>query len=195
MSQDPIGYDGGDWNIYTFVGNNPRNLSNSTGLAVDTAASYIPAISIIGGGAAIGCGLQATLSFGAAFIGDGNYEVIGFTKAPGSNCAVLPILAAKPQPINTSGTKTGDHTPGGDCWFRNLKVQAAKTVVAALGKCTAGMSAWQLGIRESAWQAEAIARASRDEVCWSGGDAGHQRAQAAAWKNLGTCQSLLAALP
>lgn len=32
MGEDPIGFAGGDWNLYTYVGNNPTNLADPWGL-------------------------------------------------------------------------------------------------------------------------------------------------------------------
>ena len=34
MTQDPIGFDGGDWNLYRYVGNRPNTMTDSTGLKV-----------------------------------------------------------------------------------------------------------------------------------------------------------------
>ena len=38
MSQDPLGYEGGDWNFYSFAWSNPKNWNDPSGL--DAAASY-----------------------------------------------------------------------------------------------------------------------------------------------------------
>jgi uncharacterized protein RhaS with RHS repeats len=80
---------------------------------------------------------------------------------------------------------------GGECDKLNQQVQDAKNEVGRLGACRAGMSQYELRVREQAWLNLATARAKRDQKCWNGGDAGHQQAQADAWRHVGQCQALM----
>ncbi len=80
---------------------------------------------------------------------------------------------------------------GDECNKLNQKVQDAKNEVGRLGACRAGMSQYDLRVREQAWLDLATARAKRDKKCWNGGDAGHQQAQADAWRHVGQCQALM----
>lgn len=41
IGQDPIGFSGGDGNLYRYVGNRPINATDSTGLYVDTPDDYV----------------------------------------------------------------------------------------------------------------------------------------------------------
>ncbi|GGX96902.1 hypothetical protein GJV26_09175 [Massilia dura] len=82
-------------------------------------------------------------------------------------------------------------TSGPKCDELNKKVQDAKYRAGKLGACKAGMSRGQLQERYRAWIDLASARAQRDQKCWSGGDLGHQQAQADAWKNVGNCGNFL----
>ncbi len=80
--------------------------------------------------------------------------------------------------------------PDDECDRLNADVQRAKAVVGTLGKCKAGMTRWELGMRAKAWLAEAVARSKRDVRCWAGGDGVHQQAQSQAWINVSKCQAL-----
>lgn len=83
-------------------------------------------------------------------------------------------------------------SPGGPkCDDLNNKVQDAKTLTGQLGKCMPGMSRIDLRTRYDAWVNEGQARAKRDEVCWNGGDMGHQIAQAQVWQTVGNCSRLM----
>jgi len=85
----------------------------------------------------------------------------------------------------------GKTKDGKDCQDLNKDVQDAKKEVGKVGRCRPGMSRYELQIRKDAWVKLAAARARRDKRCWSGGDIGHQQAQADAWKNAGNCSSLM----
>ncbi len=53
MSQDPLGYEGGDWNLYSFAWNNPRNWNDPEGLsatAEDAGITGATAGAILGDG-------------------------------------------------------------------------------------------------------------------------------------------------
>ena len=63
MSQDPLGYEGGDWNLYSFAWNNPKNWFDPTGNSgVDYAG--IAATNILTGAAfgAVGAGIGCAFS-------------------------------------------------------------------------------------------------------------------------------------
>jgi RHS repeat-associated protein len=70
-------------------------------------------------------------------------------------------------------------------------VQAAKKAVGALGGCQSGDTCAVLAAKNSAWLTLAIARSRLNKVCFGGGNAGHQQAQADAWANVGKCGNLL----
>jgi RHS repeat-associated protein len=98
----------------------------------------------------------------------------------------LPKPAAPAQPV--PGTKLSPWTP--QCDELGAAVQAAKVTANSLGKCTAGMSPWQLQVRYDAWVALGGARAAFNMSCWHGGDEGHQEADANAWLAAGNCALL-----
>ena len=196
IAEDPLGFASGDTNLYAFAWSNPRNWKDPSGLSsADTGSVYANAARIGAGAAAVGCAASLSLSVTAAKLGtpDG-YELVGFSS--GGLCVVKGNYARivyPPRSQETSpGTPTGDHEPGGECWSRNMKVQAWKIVAGALGKCSRGMTAAALSVREQAWRSLAVARASNDEVCWAGGNEGHQKQQAQNWENAGECSRLLA---
>ena len=98
----------------------------------------------------------------------------------------LPQPQAPAQPV--AGTKLSPWTP--QCDELKATVDAAKTVANSLGKCTNGMSPWQLQVRYDAWVGLGAARAQYNMVCWHGGDEGHQEADANAWSAAGKCALL-----
>jgi type VI secretion system secreted protein VgrG len=57
--------------------------------------------------------------------------------------------------------------------------------------CQPGMSRAELARRAADWLNLAKARAQRDQVCFSGGDANHQQEQATAWNQVSKCQNLM----
>lgn len=61
-----------------------------------------------------------------------------------------------------------------------------------LGGCSQGMSISQLQSKYDAWTALGQKRAQYDNVCWNGGDLGHQKAEAQAWETVANCADLLA---
>ena len=68
---------------------------------------------------------------------------------------------------------------------------SAKVITGKIGKCTKGMSAYQLKTRKNSWLTLANARVKREKRCWKGGDSGHQEAIAQIYKVVGDCQKLL----
>ncbi len=90
MSQDPLGYEGGDSNLYSFAWNNPRNWNDPKGLSAlsDAAAANVAAWSV-------GCGASAGALAGAqvpAIAGAGAAGEYAATNAPilaASACAGL----------------------------------------------------------------------------------------------------------
>jgi RHS repeat-associated protein len=93
---------------------------------------------------------------------------------------------ASAQPI--AGTRISPWTP--QCDQLKAAVNAARSVANGLGKCSAGMSPWQLQVRYDAWIAFGATRAQYNMVCWNGGDQGHQEADANAWLAAGKCAML-----
>jgi len=82
---------------------------------------------------------------------------------------------------------------GDQCSYLNDKVQTAKDNVGKFkpAACRPGMSRFELQSRLKAWLDEASSRSHRDQLCWAGGDVGHQQAQASAWSHVGNCTNLL----
>ncbi len=76
-----------------------------------------------------------------------------------------------------------------------LRIRAATriclTAASELGGCASGMSQSELSRRYAAWLEAAQARARRDNICYGGGDRGHQEQQANAWAAVGRCFQLL----
>ena len=70
-------------------------------------------------------------------------------------------------------------------------IDSAKVITGKIGKCTKGMSAYQLKTRKNSWLTLANARVKREKRCWKGGDSGHQEAIAQIYKVVGDCQKLL----
>jgi RHS repeat-associated protein len=101
----------------------------------------------------------------------------------------LPQPVAPAQPI--VGTRASPWPP--QCDQLKQVVDNAKALAAGLGRCTPGMSPWQLQARYDAWIALGAARAQYNMVCWNGGDSGHQQADANAWLAAGQCAALKAA--
>ena len=98
---------------------------------------------------------------------------------------------ALPASSSISQSNTQNCPNDDECKRLNQNVQNAKTRVGALGSCRVGMTDAQLTERYYAWLDLATARAIRDENCFTGGDYGHQEAQAQAWGNVGSCAQLL----
>jgi len=95
--------------------------------------------------------------------------------------------------LTTKSQTTTDVCEPEDCNRLNDEVDRAKDRIGQFhpAACLKGMSRWQLLQRRSAWLDLATARARRDQKCWSGGNMGHQQAQAAAWLHVGQCSRLL----
>ncbi|HFB65733.1 MAG TPA: hypothetical protein ENJ60_09360 [Aeromonadales bacterium] len=105
--------------------------------------------------------------------------------------AVNTTIKVIPRIIASSDSEKCDDNDDDECKKLNEDVNRAKKKVGKLGACKKGMSKFELMIRKRAWLKLASARSHRDQKCWSGGDIGHQQAQAAAWQNLGKCAGLL----
>ena len=70
------------------------------------------------------------------------------------------------------------------CAALRAAVVAAKAAVGALGGPKSGDSCAVLKVKTAAWLALAVARSRQNQVCFGGGDPGHQQATADAWKNV-----------
>ncbi|NJS36728.1 MAG: hypothetical protein HC765_10455 [Brachymonas sp.] len=161
---DPIGLTGG-WNRSVYANANALSFTDPDGLNPLTGAA---------GGAIAG---PPGMAIGA-LIGTG----------------IVLMSPAGQQAVQSGINKIVEFCTPGDpdpCKQLNDEVQAAKNKVGQLGACTAGMTRWALQERHSAWLNLATARAKRDQKCWSGGDAGHQQAQADAWSHVGRCSGLM----
>jgi RHS repeat-associated protein len=167
ISKDPIGFAGGDVNLYGYVQNNPVNQTDPTGLS---SAIAIPVPRPKDIPRPTWCSaLAARTILGASAI------------LAGASAGSVPTCDEHLEP---KGCRD-------DCWELNIAVQKAKERVGKLGACRAGMSKYDLALRYYSWLGLATARAKRDVKCWGGGDAGHQQAQADAWSHVGNCWRLL----
>jgi RHS repeat-associated protein len=72
MSEDPLGYSGGDFNLYSFAWTNPKNWNDPSGLSAAAEEAGLSAGAIIAAPAerAVGCALS-TVMFEAALAVDG----------------------------------------------------------------------------------------------------------------------------
>ena len=176
VNQDPIGIIASE-NLYAFAPNIQRWMDISGAMA-QVAAGY--AIGAPFGGP-VGCAAGSTIALAAT-------AVLAVGAA---------ISAAVATSNSTSTTTCGTcNSPKPNCppdVFKKLSenVNKAKDVVQKLGGCKPGMDPKNLSKRSKAWLNLALARSIREQTCWSGGDAGHQEAMAAAWKNHYKCKSYL----
>jgi len=94
MSQDPLGYEGGDWNFYSFAWSNPKNWNDPSGL--DAAASYagIAAVdvSVAPAEKAVGCALSSL--FFSLSLDIANYSNV----QSNGNCGATGTPPSPPQP-------------------------------------------------------------------------------------------------
>ena len=105
LAEDPLGYGGGDSNLYSFAWNNPKNWSDPSGLSA-TEFGLLSRVTPVAEAAAIGCAISTTLSGLAAWLsGDGTYEVVGLQLA--SPCIVSPVLARRPGGRGGAGVGSG----------------------------------------------------------------------------------------
>jgi len=144
--------------------------------------------------------LQATaLTIACSLVWEGSKTHAETVAGPfGSVTMVFPCvwMGTKPVappvvlPIPIAGTPASPRPPR--CDDLRKEVKAAKSVAANLGACKDGMSTSQLESRYDAWTALGQRRAQYDNVCWNGGDIGHQKQQAQIWTTVGDCARLLA---
>ncbi|HFC8513199.1 TPA: RHS repeat domain-containing protein [Neisseria subflava] len=176
VNQDPIGIIVSE-NLYAFAPNIQRWMDISGAMAQVAAGCAIGAPF----GGPVGCAAGSTIALAAT-------AVLAVGAA---------ISAAVATSNSTSTTTCGTcNSPKPNCppdVFKRLSenVNKAKDVVQKLGGCKPGMDPKNLSKRSKAWLNLALARSIREQTCWSGGDAGHQEAMAAAWKNHYKCKSYL----
>ena len=176
VNQDPIGVIASE-NLYAFAPNIQRWMDISGAMAQVAAGCAIGAPF----GGPVGCAAGGTIALAAT--------------------AVLAVGAAIATAVATSSSTSTNacstcNSPKPNCppdVFKRLSenVNKAKDVVQKLGGCKPGMDPKNLSIRSKAWLNLALARSIREQTCWGGGDAGHQEAMAAAWKNHYKCKSYL----
>ena len=105
LAEDPLGFGGGDFNLYSFAWNNPRRWNDPSGLSA-TEFGLLSRVTPVAEAAAIGCAISTTLSGLAAWLsGDGTYEVVGLQLA--SPCIVSPVLARRPGGRGGAGVGSG----------------------------------------------------------------------------------------
>ena len=176
VNQDPIGIIASE-NLYAFAPNIQRWMDISGAMAQVAAGCAIGAPF----GGPVGCAAGSTIALAAT-------AVLAVGAA---------ISAAVATSNSTSTTTCGTcNSPKPNCppdVFKRLSdnVNKAKDVVQKLGGCKPGMDPKNLSKRSKAWLNLALARSIREQTCWGGGDAGHQEAMAAAWRNHYKCKSYL----
>jgi RHS repeat-associated protein len=204
MSRDPEDGDFSDpktLHKYLYTGGDPVNGWDPTGRDIaigyaqltlwDVGKTFAKAASLSG---VLDCMFEFILT---KFDGAIETAVNGGTISQVGPCVWLAVNLQKalPKPaapaVPVPGTKLSPWTP--QCDELGAAVQAAKATANSLGKCSAGMSPWQLQVRYDAWVALGAARAQFNMVCWGGGDRGHQQADADAWFVAGNCAMLKAA--
>ncbi|RMH87208.1 hypothetical protein EBB59_13330 [Lysobacter pythonis] len=158
--------------VYAYVGGNPTSFVDPFGLQATTVDAYCARYGAVACAEVASGGMAGTNS-GAATAASGI----------GAGTALFGLRS-------DSAAKQGCGD-GGECEKLNSDVRKAKDIVASLGRCKWGMSRFELKQRYSAWLSLAVSRAKRDMKCWSGGDEGHQTAQANAWTNMGRCGAML----
>ena len=117
IAEDPLGFAGGDTNLYAFVRNNPRNWKDPTGL-FQQSGDYVATAGIMASATAnvalVGCLTSMKISSSAAYLAeDADNVLVGMRMGP-YPCTVEPILARRSNPKPPPGGGGGGRDGPGD---------------------------------------------------------------------------------
>ena len=159
LSKDPIGFRGGDPNLYRYVFNSPINASDPRGEAAIAAAPIV----FIGGGAIIIGGVIIFVGIGAGLLlseilEDGNVQ----------------------SPTDSATDSVTDLKPPGDCTeqeYSELKQAVDDAKLLTEGKrCTPDMDRETALANAALFDREVAVREAINKKCFRGGDDGHIKA-------------------
>ncbi len=146
-AKDPIGFNGGDTNLYAYVGNDPVNRIDPLGLCIDWAEAIDAAIGIAGNLTGIALGAAATLT--------GVGAVPGLAAVAYNTYGLAANLSRFEDALNT--TNTGYTDRGGTGGFLGDVAEIAAREAPSEyqhGIRTAGkMADWAVGVATSPWSA------------------------------------------
>ncbi len=98
MSQDPLGYGGGDKNLYSFAGNNPKNKNDPNGMSASADYGGIAQtdLSVAPSEKAVGCAVSVVFSTIAGWLAAPSigYEVVAVVPDQ-KTCLAIPVLRKK----------------------------------------------------------------------------------------------------
>jgi len=110
LSEDPLGYGGGDFNLYSFAWNSPRNWNDPSGLsAADTATLGAAAVSLAPAYQAVGCALNSEF-LKVAMALDGFIDLKSTPQCGATG--IKPDSDPKPQPQVDGGGGCSPPPPG-----------------------------------------------------------------------------------
>ncbi|WP_353928958.1 Ig-like domain-containing protein [Okeanomitos corallinicola TIOX110] len=175
LSEDPIGFAGGDVNLYRYVFNSPVNLNDPSG---ETAVAA-PVIFIPGVGQVI---LIGVVIIGGAIIIS---EILDNTNVD--------------SPADTATDAVENLKPPGNCtrqeWYQ-LQQAVSNAKGATQGKgCRPGMDRATALANAALFEAEAAARDAINTRCFGGGNAGHRIAADNARRAAQNCRNIASQCP
>ncbi|EGZ50937.1 hypothetical protein HMPREF9370_0436 [Neisseria wadsworthii 9715] len=175
VNQDPIGIIASE-NLYAFAPNTQRWVDISGAMAQVAAGCAIGAPF----GGPVGCAAGSAIALAATAV-----------LAVGAAATAISTSRSKSTTACSKCSSPQPKCPPDVLKKLSEKVSEAKKAVGKLGGCKPEMSPKDLLKRSKAWLNLALARSIREQKCWDGGDEGHQKAMAEAWRHHYKCKEYL----